>query len=97
MRLTPQAEILVDHTEAVLERLERAEAEQTLPALLARDFDLVIAEEYPGNPNPRPAELEQEDLCDDPLRLARPQPADAKATRPHDAEAALRRWLTIRG
>jgi DNA-binding transcriptional LysR family regulator len=119
VRLTPQAEILVDHTEALLERLERAEAdvaasltrltgtlrvasfqtaalalipaaltslrtahpglrahvtqlepERALPALLARDFDLVIAEEYPGIPNPRPAELEQEDLCGDTLRLA---------------------------
>ncbi|MET8246560.1 LysR substrate-binding domain-containing protein [Streptomyces sp. NPDC005202] len=125
VRLTPQAEILVAHTEAVLERLERAEAdiaasltdltgtmriasfqtaafalvptalsllrdiypalrvhvrqmepESSLPALQARDFDLVIAEEYPGNPNPRPAELEQEDLLNDPLHLALPEPAD---------------------
>ncbi|MFD8864583.1 LysR family transcriptional regulator [Streptomyces sp. NPDC059590] len=123
VRLTEQAEILVAHTEAVLERLERAEAdiatslteltgtlriasfqtaalalvptalgllrdlhphlrvhvthmepEKSLPALLARDFDLVLAEEYPGNPNPRPAELEQEDLLDDPLHLALPEP-----------------------
>ncbi|MBO1332821.1 LysR substrate-binding domain-containing protein [Streptomyces sp. VRA16 Mangrove soil] len=121
VRLTEQAEILVAHTEAVLERLERAEAdiaasatdltgtlriasfqtaalalvptalgslrdahprlrvhvthrepEKALPALQARDFDLVLAEEYPGNPNPRPAELEQEDLLDDPLLLAVP-------------------------
>ncbi|MEV5551506.1 LysR substrate-binding domain-containing protein [Streptomyces sp. NPDC052309] len=126
VRLTEQAEILVAHTEAVLERLERAEAdiatsladltgtlriasfqtaalalipvalgllrerhphlrvhvtqmepERSLPALQARDFDLVLAEEYPGNPNPRSAELEQEDLLDDPLRLALPEPADA--------------------
>jgi DNA-binding transcriptional LysR family regulator len=125
VRLTEQAEILVAHTEAVLERLERAEAEiaaslteltgtvriasfqtaaltlvpaalgllrdlhphlrvhvthlepeKALPALQARDFDLVVAEEYPGNPNPRPAGLEEEDLLDDPLRLALPRPAD---------------------
>lgn len=125
VRLTAQAEILVAHTEAVLERLERAEAdiatsltdltgtlriasfqtaaltlvpaalgllgdlhphlrvhvthmepEAALPALQARDFDLVLAEEYPGNPNPRPAELEQEDLLDDPLHLALPIPTD---------------------
>jgi DNA-binding transcriptional LysR family regulator len=122
VRLTEQAEILVAHTEAVLERLERAEAdiatsladltgtlriasfqtaalaliptalsllrdahphlrvhvthmepEGALPALQARDFDLVLAEEYPGNPNPRPAELDEEDLLDDPLHLALPQ------------------------
>ncbi|MFF7356249.1 MULTISPECIES: LysR substrate-binding domain-containing protein [Streptomyces] len=126
VRLTAQAEILVAHTEAVLERLERAEAdiaaslsdltgtlriasfqtaalalvptalgllrdqhphlrvhvthmepEKALPALQARDFDLVLAEEYPGNPNPRPTELEQEDLLDDPLHLALPTPAAA--------------------
>ncbi|WP_326646333.1 LysR family transcriptional regulator [Streptosporangium sp. NBC_01755] len=125
VRLTEQAEILVAHTEAVLKRLERAEAdiaasltdltgtlriasfqtatlalipralsilrdlhpglrphvtqmppETALLALQARDFDLVIAEEYPGNPNPRPAELEQEDLLDDSLHLALPEPAD---------------------
>lgn len=124
VRLTQQAEILVAHTEAVLERLERAEAdiatsltdltgtlriaafhtaalalvppaltslrashprlrvhvtqmepERALPGLLARDFDLVIAEEYPGNPNPRPDEMEQEELCHDPLRLAHPHRA----------------------
>lgn len=125
VRLTEQAEILVAHTEAVLERLERAEAdiaasmsggeltgtlrlasfqtaalallpdalnllrdrhpalrvhvrqlepEVALPALQARDFDLVLAEEYPGDPGPRPAELEQEDLLDDPLCLALPHP-----------------------
>ncbi|MEU8033391.1 LysR substrate-binding domain-containing protein [Streptomyces sp. NPDC049099] len=124
VRLTEQAEILVAHTEAVLERLERAEAdiaasltdltgtlhiasfqtaalaliptalgllreqhprlrvhvthmepERALPALQARDFDLVLAEEYPGSPNPRPAELEQEDLLEDALHLALPETA----------------------
>ncbi|MER7498916.1 LysR family transcriptional regulator [Nonomuraea pusilla] len=123
VRLTPQAEILVAHTEAVLERLERAEAdvaasladltgtlrvaafqtvalallpaalttlrerhprlrvhvtemepEAALPALQARDFDLVVAEEYPGHPRSRPSGLEHEDLLDDPLRLACPTP-----------------------
>ncbi|MFE2506885.1 LysR family transcriptional regulator [Streptomyces naganishii] len=121
VRLTAQAEILVAHTEAVLERLERAEAdiaasltdltgtlriasfqtaalalipaalgllrdrhphlrshvtqsepERSLPALQARDFDLVLAEEYAGDPGPRATELEQEDLFDDALRLALP-------------------------
>ncbi|MDP9842837.1 LysR substrate-binding domain-containing protein [Streptosporangium lutulentum] len=137
VRLTEQAEILVAHTEAVLERLERAEAEiadslteltgtlriasfqtaalalvpialdllrelhphlrvhvrhmepeKALPALQARDFDLVLAEEYPGNPNPRPAELEQEDLLSDPLHLAPPGLADSPDT--ESPMAALR-------
>ncbi|MER6960139.1 LysR substrate-binding domain-containing protein [Streptomyces sp. NPDC000618] len=145
VRLTEQAEILVAHTEAVLERLERAEAdiatsladltgtlriasfqtaalaliptalsllrelhpalrvhvthmepEKALPALQARDFDLVLAEEYPGNPNPRPAELEQEDLLDDPLRLALPDAGDSPDTDgPTDALRSLadRPWV----
>ncbi|MGW3200531.1 LysR substrate-binding domain-containing protein [Streptomyces sp. NPDC001118] len=130
VRLTEQAEILVAHTEAVLERLERAEAdiaaslsalsgtlriasfqtaalalvptalgllrerhpglrvhvthrepELALPGLQARDFDLVLAEEYPGIPHQRPAELEQEDLLDDALHLALPEPAEQPDTR----------------
>ncbi|MCX5387096.1 LysR substrate-binding domain-containing protein [Streptomyces sp. NBC_00083] len=138
VRLTEQAEILVGHTEAVLERLDRAEAEiatsladltgtlriasfqtaalalvptalgllrdrhpqlrvhvtqlepeSALPALQARDFDLVVAEEYPGDPAPRPADLEEEDLLDDALHLASPNAADP-STR-GDPAAALRR------
>ncbi|MGW0710108.1 LysR substrate-binding domain-containing protein [Streptomyces sp. NPDC002643] len=137
VRLTEQAEILVAHTEAVLERLERAEAdiatslteltgtlriasfqtaalalipaaldrlrelhpklrvhvthmepERALPALQARDFDLVLAEEYPGNPHPRPAELEEEDLLDDPLRLALPPGGAADGDGPQGGTAA---------
>ncbi|WP_404954023.1 LysR substrate-binding domain-containing protein [Streptomyces sp. 147326] len=121
VRLTQQAEILVAHTEAVLERLERAETdiatsltdltgtlriasfqsaalalvptalnllhaahpllrvhltqmerESAISALLARDFDLIIDVEYPGIPGPRPAEVEQEELCEDTLHLAHP-------------------------
>ncbi|MFF8659068.1 LysR substrate-binding domain-containing protein [Streptomyces huasconensis] len=138
VRLTPQAEILVAHTEAVLARLERAEAdiatslsgltgtlriasfqtaalalvptalsllraehpalrvhvtqaepETALPALLARDFDLVVAEEYPGEPNARLAELHQEDLRQDPLRLALPALPDEAAPRTGGARSAL--------
>ena len=121
VRLTPQADILVAHAEAVLERLEQAQAsialsladitgtlrvaafqtaalslipptlsrlaelhpmlrvevtemepEESLPRLVARRFDLVLGEEYPGHPQFRPPELEQEDLIGDPMRLARP-------------------------
>src|SRR5690606_11719502 len=124
VRLTAQAEILVAHTEAVLERLERAEAdlaaslrgitgvlrvaafqtaalalvpdalgalrdahprlrvevtqrepESAIPALLARDFDVVITEEYPGDPSPRPAGVEYAELGEDEITLALPEPA----------------------
>lgn len=151
VRLTAQAEILVAHTEAVLERLERAEAdlaaslhgitgvlrvaafqtvalalvpdalgrlrdahprlrieitqrepESALPALLARDFDLVITEEYPGDPSPRPAGVDHEELGEDEIRLAPPGPAAGAALRdlaesPWVMEpegTASRRWAT---
>ncbi|QFG23265.1 LysR family transcriptional regulator [Actinomadura sp. WMMB 499] len=123
VRLTPQAEILVAHTEAVLERLERAEAdlaaslagltgtlrvaafqtaalalvpdalgllaeahprlrvevtqcepESALPALLARDFDVAVTEEYQDEPTPRPDGIEYADLGEDEMRLALPGP-----------------------
>ncbi|CAM5339788.1 hypothetical protein SGLAM104S_08356 [Streptomyces glaucescens] len=149
VRLTEQAEILVAHTEAVLERLERAEAdiaasltdltgtlriaafqtaalalvptalgllrarhpqlrvhvtqlepEQALPALAARDFDLVVAEEYPGDPSRRPAGLEEEHLLDDPLRLALPKPPGGPdAVAPGTGAGrwgACARWRTVR-
>ncbi|HEU5028172.1 MAG TPA: LysR substrate-binding domain-containing protein [Spirillospora sp.] len=136
VRLTAQAEILVAHTEAVLERLERAEAdlaaslrditgvlraaafqtaalalvpgalsalrdahpglrveitqrepESALPALLARDFDVVVTEEYPGEPHPRPSGVEYEELGEDEIRLALPGTA-LPGTAPPDAALA---------
>jgi DNA-binding transcriptional LysR family regulator len=46
------------------------EPERALPALLAHDYDLVVAEEYPGQPHPQLAGLDSESLCEDPIRLA---------------------------
>ncbi|RSN45375.1 LysR family transcriptional regulator [Actinomadura sp. WAC 06369] len=134
VRLTPQAEILVAHTEAVLERLERAEAdlaaslegltgtlrvaafqtaalalvpdalgrlgaahprlrvevtqcepESALPALLARDFDVAVTEEYPDEPIPRPDGIEYAELGRDEMRLALPAGSAAGGI---DGEAA---------
>jgi DNA-binding transcriptional LysR family regulator len=48
------------------------EPEQSLPALVARDFDLVLGEEYPGHPHPPRLGLERADLSQDRLRLALP-------------------------
>lgn len=116
--LTPQAEILVEHTSTVLELLEQAESEVTtslgkpaglirlavfqsaalalipdaltlikqeypeirlevtqqepesaLHSTWTRDFDLVIAEQYPGHAAPRHPELDRVDLTTDPIRL----------------------------
>ena len=121
VQLTPQAEVLVGHAQAVLERLEEAEADvarsltavggtvriavfqsaahavvpQALtllaaehPALrvevterepelalfdvAARDFDLVIAEQYPGYTRPLHPELDRVPLAQDAIRLALP-------------------------
>ncbi|OLT30414.1 LysR family transcriptional regulator [Actinomadura sp. CNU-125] len=139
VRLTPQAEILVAHTEAVLERLERAEAdlaaslrgltgtlrvaafqtaalalvpdalsllgdahpglrvevtqcepESALPALLARDFDVAVTEEYPDEPIPRPDGIEFAELGEDEMRLALP---GGSAAEPSLAAAAGLPWV----
>ena len=119
VQLTPEAELLVSHAEAVLERLELAEsdllaaaAEATgtvrmgifqsaalalLPTTLrlvheraagvrivvtqrepetalhetfARDFDLVVAEQYPGHAAPWHPQLDRQPLTQDAIRLA---------------------------
>lgn len=118
VQLTPQAEILVEHTTQLLERLElmesemnasldevsgtvrmavfqsaalgvipqaltalserfpqlrvevtQREPESALASVWARDFDLVIAEYYPGHSAVRLPDLDQENLCSDRLRL----------------------------
>lgn len=130
VQLTPQAEILVQHTELLLERLEIAEADMTaslttvsgtvrvavfqsaahavIPRALtllgmeypdlrveiterepelglfevsARDFDLVIAEQYPGHTRAHWADLDRVNLAADTLRLAVPPgAADSEPT-----------------
>ena len=121
VQLTPQAEILIEHTAAVLTTLESAqseldasftavtgvvrlavfqsaalalmpetltllrdeypllrvemtqrEPENALEATWARDFDLVIAEQYPAHAAPHRPELDREPLLTDALRLAVP-------------------------
>ncbi|GAA1303059.1 LysR family transcriptional regulator [Planotetraspora silvatica] len=74
VRLTPQAEILVAHTEAVLERLERAQAD-IATSLTELTGTLRVASFQTAALALLPAQVEQEDLCDDPLRLARPDHA----------------------
>jgi DNA-binding transcriptional LysR family regulator len=121
VRLTPQAEVLVRHTSALIERLELMEAEldQSLTAVTGtvrlavfqsaalglvpqaltilseeypqlrvevtqrepehalfetwtREFDLVVAEQYPAHAAPLQAELDRVPLCADELRLGVP-------------------------
>lgn len=151
VRLTPQGDLLVAHTQVLLEEMERAEAElaqslnetvgtlrvaafQTavlallphalsqlarqhpslrvevtelepevaLPALAAGEFDLVLGEEYPGHPLPRPRETERHDLLTDELRLITPtgwseRSLTSLASRPFVLEpvgTTAREWAT---
>jgi DNA-binding transcriptional LysR family regulator len=135
VQLTAQAEILVEHTAHLLERLEIAEAEMmaslttvsgtvrvavfqsvshaVIPRALtllaaefprlrvevtereperglfevsARDFDLVLAEQYPGHGRAHRADLDRVHLATDALRLALP-PASAGLSVSADAAA----------
>lgn len=47
-------------------------AEAAIPALLARDFDLVLSEDYPGNPSSPHPGVTTSTVIDDPLLLAVP-------------------------
>ncbi|GGJ83688.1 transcriptional regulator [Pilimelia anulata] len=129
VRLTARGRLLVAHADAILERLERAEAELAAAAtevtgvlrvasfqsvllalvpaalsrlaerhprlrveitqsdpdvafagLLAHDFDLVLGEEYPGQPQARMPGVDEADLTHDELRLAVPAHGPLAAT-----------------
>jgi DNA-binding transcriptional LysR family regulator len=151
VRLTPQADLLVTHTQVLLADMERAEAalaqslnetagtlhvaafqtavlalvphalsqlarqhpslrievtelepELAVPALIAGEFDLVLGEEYPGFPLPRPRETERHDLLTDELRLITPagwteRSLTSLASRPFVLEpvgTTARQWAT---
>jgi len=78
------------------------EPELALPALIAGEFDLVLCEEYPGFPLPRPRETERHDLLTDELRLITParwneQSLASLASRPFVLEpvgTTARQWAT---
>lgn len=53
------------------------EPETALHETWARDFDLVVAEQYPGHAAPHYAELDRKVLAHDPLRLALPGRTEA--------------------
>lgn len=141
LQLTPHAEVLVQHTDDILERLERAEAaleaslstaagtlrvamfqsaalallpraldvlavahpaltvavtqrepETALHETYARDFDLVIAEEYPGHAAPHLPGLDRHPLTTDAIRLASP-PEGSRWSATAIAEAASAPWV----
>jgi len=85
-------------------RVEVTELDQeaALPALIAGEFDLVLGEEYPGFPLPRPRETERHDLLTDELRLITPtgwseQSLPSLASHPFVLEpvgTTARQWAT---
>ena len=60
-----------EHPQLRVEIVER-EPEEGLFDLAARDFDLVLAEQYPGHTRPHLPDLDREFLATDALRLALP-------------------------
>ncbi|WP_225868982.1 MULTISPECIES: LysR family transcriptional regulator [unclassified Nocardioides] len=141
VRLTPAAEILVDHTAVILQRLELAasevatqdhrasgtvrvavfqsaasafmpqmltelaarhprlrvtmsqrEPEQALYETWMREFDLVVAEEYPGHAARLYPDLDREPLTTDLLRLAVPPSGDPWSSVRSVADAADLPW-----
>lgn len=63
---------LAEHHPALWVTVTHVNAENAIPALVARDFDLVLAEEYPGVPAPSRPGVEAATIGDDPLTLALP-------------------------
>ena len=77
--IIPQALALLaaEHPALRVEVTQR-EPENALFEVWARDFDLVIAEQYPGHSAPRQPDLDRVGLCEDELRLGgAPSIADA--------------------
>jgi DNA-binding transcriptional LysR family regulator len=101
---------LIPHALSQLEAQHRSlrvevtelEPENALPALIAGRFDLVLGEEYPGFPLPRPRETERHDLLTDELRLITParwreRSLPSLASRPFVMEpvgTTAREWAT---
>jgi DNA-binding transcriptional LysR family regulator len=69
------------------------EPEEALRATWARDFDMVIAEQYPAHAAPHHPGLDRRDLTTDAIRLA--LPADAESLHPVDSLDSARQmpWV----
>jgi DNA-binding transcriptional LysR family regulator len=77
--------------------LIESEPEQSLPALALGDVDLVLADEWQHQPLGRPAGIDREDLCRDPVHVVLPEdhPAAARHRRAVPlAELAGAAWTT---
>jgi DNA-binding transcriptional LysR family regulator len=90
IRLVPDAvEHLAQRHPDLRVRVRVLEPERSLPALRARDFDLVLTEQYPGHPAPVLPDVHVAMLTRDPLRLALPEGDHRTLSDLHDAAWVL--------
>lgn len=90
LALMPRAmHVLRDSHPGLRIELVQAEPEGALGRLRTHDYDVVLAEEYPGDPQPRLERIEQEDVCQDGMRLACPSGVGAATV----AELARQPWV----
>lgn len=80
------------YPEVRIEMTQR-EPETALHETWARDFDLVIAEQYPGHAAPRYPELDRIKLTSDAIRLAVPPPSADRPPITSIADAADLAWV----
>jgi DNA-binding transcriptional LysR family regulator len=73
--------------------MTQREPETALHETWARDFDLVIAEQYPGHAAPRYAELDRVPLTSDAIRLAVPPPSPGRPAIRNLADTAGLAWV----
>ena len=94
--IIPQAlTLLATEHPALRVEITQREPENALFEVWARDFDLVIAEQYPGHAAPRQPELDRIALCRDELRLGGSDSLRTASTRPWVMEprgTASRHW-----
>jgi DNA-binding transcriptional LysR family regulator len=80
------------YPEVRIEMTQR-EPETALHETWARDFDIVIAEQYPGHAAPRYPELDRIRLTTDAIRLAVPPASDDRPALTSLAETAEMAWV----
>ncbi|MEO6201435.1 MAG: LysR substrate-binding domain-containing protein, partial [Cryobacterium sp.] len=92
--LIPQALTLLssDFPDLRVEITER-KPELGLFEVSARDFDLVIAEQYPGHSRAHRSDLDRVDLATDTLRLAVPRRRTGRTSAPKLSDAASLPWV----
>ncbi|WP_035878690.1 LysR substrate-binding domain-containing protein [Cryobacterium sp. MLB-32] len=89
----PALTILSEEYPALRVEITEREPEAGLFAVSARDFDLVLAEQYPGYTREHRPDLDQVSLATDALRLAVPRPRDGRVVVGSLEDAAVLPWV----